>query len=85
MTRTFSTITWGAALIVSALVLNWQQSIPWAIASAGVVPVIVGVAKGLMDSEKADAIKRAAARETLTKQTAQSKALGFDQDKGDAF
>jgi hypothetical protein len=79
MTRTFSTITWGAALIVSAIVLNWQQSIPWAIASAGAVAVIVGVAKAIADEDAAN-------KANVAKQRAQSKPSAFlDQDKGDAF
>ena len=47
MTRTYSTITWGLALIVSAVVLAWQQSIPWAIAAAGAVAVVGGLVKAL--------------------------------------
>jgi len=47
MTRTFSTITWGLALIVAAVFLAWQQSIPWALAAAGVVAVVGGLVKAL--------------------------------------
>jgi hypothetical protein len=47
MSRDYSTITWGIALVVAAIVLNWQQSITWAIASAGAVAVISGIIKAL--------------------------------------
>ncbi|MDA8440476.1 MAG: hypothetical protein M0Z51_16680 [Propionibacterium sp.] len=49
MSRTFSTITWGLALIVAAAVLAWQQSIPWAIAAAGAFAIIVGIVKAQID------------------------------------
>ena len=58
MTRTFSTIIWGFALIVAALILNWQQSIPWALAAAGGVAVIVGSGKWLIDDEVARNAKK---------------------------
>ena len=60
MSRTYSTITWGLALIVSAGVLLWQQSIPWAIASAGAVAVTGGLVKAFIDDEAATAAKHAA-------------------------
>jgi hypothetical protein len=60
MSRTYSAITWGLALIVAALVLNWQQSIPWAMASAGAIAVIGGAVVALMDADGKDAAKRAA-------------------------
>jgi len=63
MSRTYSTITWGLALVVAALVLNWQQSIPWAIASAGAVAVAGGVAVALLDVD-AKAHASAAAKRT---------------------
>ena len=66
MSRTLSTITWGAALIVAAIVLNWQQSIPWSLAAAGAVPVTVGLAKGLIDLDATDAAKREAAGKAKT-------------------
>jgi len=47
MSRDYSTITWGLALIVGALFLNWQQSIPWALAAAGSVAVVAGLVKAL--------------------------------------
>jgi hypothetical protein len=40
MTRIHSTLTWGIALIVAALVLNWQQSIAWSLGAAGGVATI---------------------------------------------
>jgi hypothetical protein len=58
MSRTYSTITWGLALIVSAVVLAWQQSIPWAIASAGAVAVIIGIVKAQMDDVADNAPKK---------------------------
>jgi len=61
MTRTYSTITWGLALIVSAVVLAWQQSLPWALAAAGAVAVITGVVAALIDDEVARNAKMAAA------------------------
>lgn len=51
MSRTYSTITWGLALIVSAAVMAWQQSLPWSLAAAGVVPVIAGLIQGFADTE----------------------------------
>lgn len=47
MTRTLGTITWGLALLLSAIVLAWQQSIPWALATAGAVALIVGLIKAV--------------------------------------
>lgn len=35
--------TWGAALLAGAVVLGWRQSIPWAIATVGVIAVIAGL------------------------------------------
>jgi len=60
MTRTYSTITWGLALIVAAIVLNWAQSIPWAIASVGAVAVIGGAAVALLDADAKASAERAA-------------------------
>jgi len=51
MTRTYSTITWGFALILAAIVLAWQQSLPWALGAAGAVPVIAGIAKSVATEE----------------------------------
>jgi hypothetical protein len=53
MTRTFSTITWGLALLVAAIVLAWAQSLPWALAAAGGVVVIVGIVKAQDVADKA--------------------------------
>lgn len=58
MSRTYSTITWGIALIVAAIVLNWQQSITWAVASAGAVAVISGIVKAVADEDAAYAPKK---------------------------
>ena len=58
MTRTFSTITWGLALLAAAVVLAWQQSIPWAIASAGAVAVIIGIVKAQIDDVADNAPKK---------------------------
>ena len=62
MTRLFSTVTWGLALLLSAAVLAWQQSLPWALAAAGAVPVVVGLGKALWNGEAADNAKFAKAR-----------------------
>jgi len=61
MTRTFSTVTWGLALLLAAVVLAWQQSIPWAIAAAGAVAVLGGILTALIDDEVARNAKQAAA------------------------
>ena len=45
-------------MIVSAVVLAWQQSIPWAIASAGVVAVLGGFLTVLIDDEVARNAKK---------------------------
>lgn len=58
MTRTYSTITWGLALLAAAIVLAWAQSLPWALAVAGAVAVIVGIGKALTDAETARDAKR---------------------------
>ena len=63
MTRLFSTVTWGLALLLSAAVLAWQQSLPWTLATAGAVPVVVGLGKALWNGEAADNAKFAKARE----------------------
>ena len=47
MSRYYSTITWGLALIAAALFLAWTQSIPWALTAAGIVAVIGGLIKAL--------------------------------------
>jgi hypothetical protein len=47
MTRTFSTITWGLALLAAAVVLAWSQSLPWALAAAGGVAVLGGLVRAL--------------------------------------
>lgn len=43
MSRALSMATWGAALLAGAVVLGWRQSIPWAIATVGVIAVIAGL------------------------------------------
>jgi hypothetical protein len=47
MSRDYSTITWGLALIVAALFLTWTESIPWALTAAGAVAVVGGLVKAL--------------------------------------
>jgi len=58
MTRTFSTITWGIALLLAAVVLAWAQSLPWALAAAGAMAVLGGIGKALTDAETARNAKR---------------------------
>ena len=70
MTRTYSTITWGLALIAAAIVLNWAQSIPWAIASAGAVAVVVGIARAQLDdvaTHEAKVAAKAAAKQAMSR------------------
>jgi hypothetical protein len=47
MSRDYSTITWGLALIASALFLTWTGSISWALTAAGTVAVVAGLVKAL--------------------------------------
>ena len=49
MTRTYSTITWGLALLLAAAVLAWQQSLPWTLATVGAVTTIAGLAKAITE------------------------------------
>ena len=62
MTRTYSTITWGLALVAAAIVLQWQQSIPWGLAAAGAVPVIAAVISLMMNEDEAAKAKAAEQR-----------------------
>jgi hypothetical protein len=62
MTRTFSTITWGLALLLAAAVLAWQQSLPWALAAAGAVPTLAGLAKAIAGEDETSRANAAAAR-----------------------
>jgi len=59
MSRTFSTVTWGIALLAAAIVLAWAQSLPWALAVAGVVAVLGGFLTVLVDDKVARDAKTA--------------------------
>ena len=51
MTRIHSTLTWGLALIATAVVLNWQQSIPWSLAAAGAVAIIGAIVAAIAQED----------------------------------
>jgi hypothetical protein len=49
MTRTFSMITWGFALLLAAYVLASQGSLPGALTAVGAVLMIVGGVTAMID------------------------------------
>ena len=49
MTRTFSMITWGSALLLAAFVLASERSLPGALAAAGAVLMIVGAVTAMIE------------------------------------
>lgn len=51
MTRTQSMTVWGLTFLLAAPVLGLTQSIPWALAAAGVVLFVVGAFIGNSDAE----------------------------------
>ena len=63
MTRAQGTLTWGLALIVGALVLHWQQSIPWALTATGAVAVIGAIAAMLIAGDAAHEVEAAKVRD----------------------
>jgi len=84
MTRTFSMITWGAALLLASYVLVSQGSLPGALAAVGAVLMIVGGVTAMIDGylrivrEEDAKVKRQAAEQLATPS-------GLDQGRSDAF
>ena len=65
MTRTFSTITWGIALLFASVVLANSHSLPWTLAAAGAVPTVAGLIKAMIESSAADKAKDAEQRAAI--------------------
>jgi hypothetical protein len=62
MTRTYSTITWGLALIVAAIASQTLATVPWTLAAAGTVPVLAGALRLILNDNTDMMVKAAEQR-----------------------
>ena len=83
MTRTFSMITWGSALLLAAFVLASGRSLSGALAAAGAVLMSVGAVKAMIDGY--DGMREADAMANGQAAVQRANPSAFDQGKSDAF
>ena len=91
MSRTFSTITWGLALVVGAVVFNLQMGnsvsdtqsnvgspLMWGLVSAGLVAIFGGAIQLMFDASERTAARDAKAREDIRAKCMESEGLVFE-------